>query len=467
MKAENKYFVSISEIKVSNEISGSLGETVTVEYTKKYKNNSDSQDLSEFRYNCFMLRKGDDGKICIVADYFLLLSGLVNSGEDIKEYISYLESIESYLKDLDKKELESWQDKESLHDLVAEELRKSGLQEDEMYINCLVMYADKIDLSFLGDTNELDDEHIKYIKAGIYAKHGLIFDDLELQNFFSKQDYYTPRIRAKQWSDDVLNDFEITNINRLEIAENRHEELRDLSDSIVFYYNVEDSWEEANNKYFKNGEEDILLWQNNAEENCYVAGEKETRLVFFVKNNSKIDLSKLDIKFYSDDIALEERHTSTYSYKLDGKWCYTSPILKKNQNTEKFYFDFGNSYYMNGYEGNLNVSICAEKVLIKEFKIHVRTSLYSKDEDRDYILPYSDIEYIYEDLSYLSKWELKIARNEIFARYGYIFEDNELNQYFQSKSWYIPRYTKDEFNVEWFNEYEKSNIDYIKMYEKN
>ncbi len=44
------------------------------------------------------------------------------------------------------------------------------------------------------------------------------------------------------------------------------------------------------------------------------------------------------------------------------------------------------------------------------------------------------------DLSGKSNWDLRIMRNEIFARHGYIFKKPELIQYFSGQSWYVPRY---------------------------
>ena len=57
----------------------------------------------------------------------------------------------------------------------------------------------------------------------------------------------------------------------------------------------------------------------------------------------------------------------------------------------------------------------------------------------DYILPYSDEVLLTEaDLENLSPQELSYARNEIYARHGYIFKSNELNNYFMSRTWYTP-----------------------------
>lgn len=54
------------------------------------------------------------------------------------------------------------------------------------------------------------------------------------------------------------------------------------------------------------------------------------------------------------------------------------------------------------------------------------------------------------DLSSMSLAELRIARNEIFARHGRQFKDSELNKWFYSKQWYlsiIPKYAPDTFDA--------------------
>jgi len=67
-----------------------------------------------------------------------------------------------------------------------------------------------------------------------------------------------------------------------------------------------------------------------------------------------------------------------------------------------------------------------------------------------------------EDLSSLSQQELKLMRNEIFARHGYIFNSKDLQEYFSKQSWYRPQYTdvSDKLNA-----IERQNISFIKKYE--
>ncbi len=45
------------------------------------------------------------------------------------------------------------------------------------------------------------------------------------------------------------------------------------------------------------------------------------------------------------------------------------------------------------------------------------------------------------ELAGYSSWDLRIMRNEIFAKYGYIFKSEDLRNYFSQQSWYKPRYS--------------------------
>lgn len=57
----------------------------------------------------------------------------------------------------------------------------------------------------------------------------------------------------------------------------------------------------------------------------------------------------------------------------------------------------------------------------------------------EYLLPGSDIILLTEhSLWNMDKPSLKLARNEIYARHGYIFTDTDLKNYFSGKPWYKP-----------------------------
>lgn len=85
----------------------------------------------------------------------------------------------------------------------------------------------------------------------------------------------------------------------------------------------------------------------------------------------------------------------------------------------------------------------------------------------DYIFLGSDSKYLKKSkVKKLSKKKLRLARNELYARHGYIFDDEELYNYFSGKDWYNPTISSDEFNdSEYFNKYEIANRNLIKNIE--
>jgi hypothetical protein len=68
-----------------------------------------------------------------------------------------------------------------------------------------------------------------------------------------------------------------------------------------------------------------------------------------------------------------------------------------------------------------------------------------------------------EDVENLTKWELSMMRNEIYARHGYSFSKRELREYFESADWYVP--VSDNVRGS-FTDIEKKNISLIKEYER-
>lgn len=85
----------------------------------------------------------------------------------------------------------------------------------------------------------------------------------------------------------------------------------------------------------------------------------------------------------------------------------------------------------------------------------------------EYVLPNSDtVKYTREELEDLSIEELRLARNELFARYGTYFGVSDLDEHFKSKSWYTPKMSVSEFydSIE-MNEVELANLRLIRQIE--
>ena len=67
-----------------------------------------------------------------------------------------------------------------------------------------------------------------------------------------------------------------------------------------------------------------------------------------------------------------------------------------------------------------------------------------------------------DDLKGLSKEELKIMRNWIFARHGYKFKTANMQEYFNAQDWYVG--VNDDVSS-MLSSIEKKNIELIKRYE--
>ncbi len=73
-------------------------------------------------------------------------------------------------------------------------------------------------------------------------------------------------------------------------------------------------------------------------------------------------------------------------------------------------------------------------------------------------------EMTYDDVKDKSAEELRLMRNYIFARRGYIFESEDLKEYFERFSWYVPLYYDVTPRL---SDIEKYNVNFIKEWETN
>ena len=112
------------------------------------------------------------------------------------------------------------------------------------------------------------------------------------------------------------------------------------------------------------------------------------------------------------------------------------------------------------------------KLLNERMEYYRKSAYYSEITDywenvREVRDVSNHIEPLYEsNVRYLTKENLALepplvihlAKNEIFARHGYIFADQDLYNYFMGCIWYIPTTAPEDFSDEVFNEYERENL---------
>lgn len=90
------------------------------------------------------------------------------------------------------------------------------------------------------------------------------------------------------------------------------------------------------------------------------------------------------------------------------------------------------------------------------------------EETEGFIFSNSDSTYLTKkQLRKLTKEEETIARNELYARRGYIFSKNqEMKEYFESQPWYVGEYENQEDVDAMFNDYERANKELFIEYER-
>lgn len=159
---------------------------------------------------------------------------------------------------------------------------------------------------------------------------------------------------------------------------------------------------------------------------------------------------------------------------ITGKWeannrksvpiYYRKLILKKQFFTynpenklEDQYIDYENSRpFESDYESEDSLgNPIREKVTEDEY--------YTTTEAVDTLNPSKQL-FTKELVENLSKADIYILRNLIFARHGFTFRDQKLREYFDSHSWYMPVYSdvKNQLTT-----VEKENIDLLLRYEQN
>ena len=264
-------------------------------------------------------------------------------------------------------------------------------------------------------------------------------------------------------------------------------------------YKETDSLDNYDNLYYEESEYK-KFFENNYNEAIAQDFDVDQRIKYLKKDYKEIDDDIDDKQYHLDD---SHENLEIYVSKDGNINKIKVDKNKKDQDCDReYYYDnYGDLFYthvyneeheyeMYYYNGDTlikytkdNDSYDYKKITLEEGKdlYELYHNDYDEDNDEysyndednfsstDYILLNSDSRYIDKsELLSLSQWQLRLARNEIYARYGYTFEDEELQKYFLNKSWYEEdsSINKDTWSDDSLNEYEKANRDLIVSYEE-
>lgn len=83
-------------------------------------------------------------------------------------------------------------------------------------------------------------------------------------------------------------------------------------------------------------------------------------------------------------------------------------------------------------------------------------------QNNGFVFPKSDTELLNQkDIRNLSDNDLQNAINEIYARYGYIFRNDKVCEYYEQFSWYTGCIPADKFSADCFNQIERQNLNLL------
>ena len=84
-------------------------------------------------------------------------------------------------------------------------------------------------------------------------------------------------------------------------------------------------------------------------------------------------------------------------------------------------------------------------------------------EEDEQILPMSSERLLTdEDISGLDAYQIQMAINEIYARYGYVFQDPSMDAYFKEQSWYVPDENGNSVSYSDLTSIETQNIEFLR-----
>lgn len=208
-----------------------------------------------------------------------------------------------------------------------------------------------------------------------------------------------------------------------------------------------------------------------------------------------IDLSEVDFNLLEEDQLfleglIKKTENGDYILRWDNELTFygedfngSKILLKKARNAYIDTSAFSNGI-LDSIKSNQSVSIDGqlyfdnEKLYITPFKIMdengedliaafeqektSETDSKTSDSGSDYILPQSASRLLTDsDIRGLDIREINYAKNEIYARHGRLFQSAELQNYFNSKSWYHGTVEPGAFTDSMLSAIEQKNAEYL------
>lgn len=202
--------------------------------------------------------------------------------------------------------------------------------------------------------------------------------------------------------------------------------------------------------------EDVILYLPDSWRDIYLTIEDENRIDFYQKASYEED----EGSGFLFGILRSEEWLSYYT-SADRMIAYTDDGMM-------YYLVQPTDMPVNSEDENVLKEYLAMENQIPQIKSDIRINAAGVHFDASqYQIPVSSIKAIKQsDLVNMTDNQLWIARNEIYARHGKIFNNEHLQNYFNSCSWYTPAEGKREITEEDLSETEQLNLKQIVSMEK-
>ncbi|MCR4690425.1 MAG: YARHG domain-containing protein [Lachnospiraceae bacterium] len=119
------------------------------------------------------------------------------------------------------------------------------------------------------------------------------------------------------------------------------------------------------------------------------------------------------------------------------------------------------------YDDPVSAKIAADAGIDFSGKAYGTAAQQESTDESSFVLPASSREKLSEsDIENLSADQLRMARNEIYARHGRKFKDKDLQAYFEKQSWYIGIIDPEDFSDDMLSDLERENANLLKKAEE-
>lgn len=322
-----------------------------------------------------------------------------------------------------------------------------------------------------------DGDDLALLRGVVFGKHGRIFKERPIQDYLEKQAWYKPNAK---FSNSVLTPIERSNLDLIRLAEAEKHPFVEPGDMRIWkaklitddnlrdYTGVEISIliaeieaihgkpfsEEWLQKYF----DERYWYKKNPAYDGTVLTETERKniekLTAEKEKNHKTAISIGDMDNFQNVLLTED--------KLEGLSLLELKILR-----EEFYARHGKKFDAPGIRDYFNWRDWYKPA--KNQKVIKLNAIEQKNVDllaareakiREW---FSTNVVTDETLGALFAEDLRVLRNEIYARHGRMFKDAKLQKYFETQSWYK---SNPDFKDEQLNEIEVQNLAKIKEAEE-